>query len=519
MRRATMASILSASLILAALAAGCVHRYYDVRYEQVNASQGDTVRVHSPARAHLLDGSTVVYRNGVVVARDSLLGPGMRFDLARRDSTPIARLALDSIVGVEAYRTELEVGQTVLVSLGLTVLGTAATIVGLKAVFGSCPTFYVTDSSGTTLEAEGFSYSILPLFEARDVDRLSLRSNDGAIQIELRNEALETHFINHVELLEVKHPNGVFVAPDERGRPLAMSRLIQAASARTRDGDDIAAALSRVDRDVFSTSSTRLQAAALPDLDDAIELAFPRPAEAESVAVVLRVRNSLLNTVLLYDEMLRVPGARAIDWLNQDLSSIGTAVEFGRWYRARMGMRIAVWDRGEWREVRRVGDAGPLAWKDVSVLIPNIGDDSLRVRLSFIVDQWRIDRVALASEVYRPVVRAIPLTNVSDARSASRADVQAAMMAADDRYLETTAGQFATLHLNAGPAPLDADRTFLLATQGYYSEWLRQDWVRPTNAGAVFAPTDDALARVVARYRAKRAEFETAFYSTSIPVR
>lgn len=514
-----MASTLGVSLTLAALAAGCVHRYHDVRYEQVNARQDDTVRVHSPARAHLLDGSTVVYRDGVVVARDALLGPGMRFDLARRDSTLVARLPLDSIVGLEAYRTELQVGSTVVVSLGVTALATAATIVGLKAIFGSCPTFYLSDSSGTTLEAEGFSYSILPLFEARDVDRLSLRSSDGAIRIELRNEAPETHFINHIELLEVKHRQGVFVAPDERGRPLAMGRLIEAGSARTRDGDDVSASLSRVDRQVFSTSSTRLEAAALPDLDDAIELAFPRPADAESVAVVFRIRNSLLNTVLLYDEMLRAPGARSIDWLSEDLSSIGTAVEFGRWYRARMGMRVAVWDRTEWREVRRVGDAGPLAWKDVAVLIPNIGDDSLRVRLSFVVDQWRIDRVALATEVYRPVVRVIPLANVSDAQSTSRADVQAAMVAADDRYLETTAGQFATLHLDAGPAPLDSDRTFLLATQGYYSEWLRQDWVRPTSAGAVFTPTDDALARVVARYRAKRAAFEASFYSTNIPVR
>jgi hypothetical protein len=182
-------------------------------------------------------------------------------------------------------------------------------------------------------------------------------------------------------------------------------------------------------------------------------------------------------------------------------------------------MRIAVWDSTEWREVRRLGDAGPLAWKDVAILIPNIGDDSLRIRLSFVVDQWRIDRVALASEAYRPAVRVIPLANVSDATSASRPDVRAAMAAADERYLETTAGQFATLHLDAGTAPPNADRTFLLATQGYYIEWLRQDWIRPTTAGTVFTPTDDALARVVARYRANRAELERAFYSTKIPVR
>src|SRR5678809_654746 len=90
-------------------------------------------------------------------------------------------------------------------------LATAATMapgVGLACAldpkcFGSCPTFY-RDSAGTpVLEAEGFSYSIAPLFEARDVDRLRARpGSDGKLALEVRNEAFETHFLNHLELLE-----------------------------------------------------------------------------------------------------------------------------------------------------------------------------------------------------------------------------------------------------------------------------------------------------------------------------
>jgi hypothetical protein len=56
--------------------------------------------------------------------------------------------------------------------------------------------------------------------------------------------------------------------------------------------------------------------------------------------VVLRARNSLLNTVLLYDVMLGARGARALDWVGSDLERVGPALELGNWYATRMGMRV-----------------------------------------------------------------------------------------------------------------------------------------------------------------------------------
>ena len=35
------------------------------------------------------------------------------------------------------------------------------------------------------------------------------RDADGVVRLELRNEALETHFLNHIELLSVRHAAGV----------------------------------------------------------------------------------------------------------------------------------------------------------------------------------------------------------------------------------------------------------------------------------------------------------------------
>src|SRR5437867_5018692 len=153
-----------------------------------------TAAVHSPVRAHLADGSTIVYPGGVTVRGDALTGAGSRFAPGSSSGAPVNSIALDSVVGMEAFETDTLVGRTFLASTAATAL-TAVGIVGLAvAIFGSCPTVY-SDSSGVpVLEAEAFSYSIAPLFEQRDAHRLrAVPSRDGIMSFVVRNEALETH--------------------------------------------------------------------------------------------------------------------------------------------------------------------------------------------------------------------------------------------------------------------------------------------------------------------------------------
>src|SRR5262249_17861237 len=98
-------------------------------------------------------------------------------------------------------------------SLALTV----ACLSNPKACFGSCPTFYVSDGTAETLQAEGFSSSIARVFEATDVDHLwSARASARAFDVVMTNEALETHAVDSVRLLAVPRPRGarVFRAGD-----------------------------------------------------------------------------------------------------------------------------------------------------------------------------------------------------------------------------------------------------------------------------------------------------------------
>jgi hypothetical protein len=500
--------------LLLGAAAACV--VVGVNVENV-ARPADSVYVGTPLRAHLLDGQTVLYSRGLLVRHDSLLGAGQRYDLRLAPGDAVLALPLDSVVGMESYRTE--VNAATLILLPLSAAATVALVAGAAvAIFGSCPTYY-SDSAGTpVLEAEGFSYSIAPLFEAQDVDRLRARAGpDDTLRLEVRNEALETHYLNRLALIEARHAVGEFVLPDGAGRPVAVARQVAPARAREAAGHDLRAALGEADGDAVRSEHPRPD-----DLEDTLELVFPVPAGArDSVALVFRMRNSLLNTVLLYDLMLGDPGARALDWQGDTLQRVGPALALGQWYAEHMGMRIAVWDESAWREVAHLRDTGPVAWKDVAAVLPLPPGDSLRVRLTSVSDNWRIDRVRAAYTLRRPATRLLAPARATGASGQDLPDALTSLRDGDQRYLETTAGDRFEIAWDVGPEPATADsaRTFLLLSQGYYIEWLRQAWLRGGHQRTAFTPSDSALAQAVARYRVERDTLERRFFATRVPVR
>jgi hypothetical protein len=515
--------------LLALVVSACfIYRNIVVESVERPVAPGDSVVVRTPVKIHLIDGSTIVFRRGMRVQGNVASGDGVRYDLLLRDSTAVSRLTLDSVIGMESFRTEVDGGKTFLVST-LATVGTLAAAVGIACAidpkcFGSCPTYY-SDSSGTlVLEAEGFSYSVAQLFEARDVDRLRLRAPvDGVVRLEVRNEAFETHYVNHLELLEVRHSTAETVLPDELNRPIAVREGVPLATARDRLGRDVRAVLAGGDGQAYRSDPRLVERARVRDLEDAIEFTVPVPpntSTSDSVVVVLRLRNSLLNTILFYDIMLGDPGARSLDWVGYDLQQVGPAVELAQWYQKKMGMQIAV--RGGtagYREIAHLKDTGPVAWKDVAIVVPVLERDSVRVRLTFPADNWRIDRVTVAANFRRPVPDVHPLAEVIDAAGKTDTTARASMGAADGRYLETTAGQRFTAAFDVGSAPAAGERTFLLASQGYYTEWVRRGWLTAPRAKRTFTPSDTVLAEAIARWRVTQDTLEARFMATRVPVR
>ena len=506
------------SVSLAAVLLGACFVFRNVAVETTPVGEGTTVL--SRARVHLVDGTTVVYPNGFSVNGGTIQGVGARYDLFLAAKGEAGRVPVDSVVGVESYRQSTNMAATLGVSTLATAVGLFASAALAVAIFGSCPTIYSDSAGAQFLEAEGFSYSIAPIFEMRDVDRLRAQPGpDGVLRLEIRNEALETHYLNHFEVLEVAHRPEEVVVPDPAGHALALRAGYAPLAATDRSGRDVLPLIARADSLRYEAPRTLLATATEQDFDDFIDLDVPVPAGADSVAVGLRLRNSLLTTVLFYDLMLADRGAAAVDWIGRDLENLGPAVTLGRWAHDAMGLSVSVRDGNGYRQVARVPNVGPIAWKDVAVMVPVTARPVMRVRLGSVIDDWRIDRVTVAAGWRRPEVVTRPITRVLRADGSADAAALAGLRGPDDRYLETGPGDRFTAEFGGADVAGGSAKTYLLGSQGYYIEWLRRSWLAPKQPVAAFEPGRPALFEAVRRWRMAQDTLEQRFYSTRIPVR
>ncbi len=522
--RAAPLVALAAVALIAALAAGCfVVRTTSVDPVSTSATIRDSVTVKSVVKAHLIDGSTIRYPNGVTVARRMVTGFGVRYDVKLEPRGQVSTISLDSILGMETYRTTVNGAQTFLVSTlatgGGIIAGVAIACAADPKCFGSCPTFYSDSAGEFVLEAEGFSYSIAPLFEARDVDRLRARPwPDGSVRLEVRNEAYETHYLNHLELLEARHRTDEFLAPDAEGRAVALSHLQRVTTATDRAGNDIRLALALADGKTTRTDAAVLARAHESDIEDTIDIALPVPRGADSAALVLRMRNSLLNTVLLYETVLGDHGARALNWMSHTVDKVGPALALGQWYGNTMGMRVLVMRGDSADEIAHLRDTGPVAWKDLAVMLPATRDSVIHVRLVFVADDWRIDRLAIGAARHVDMKR-YSVAQVLGADEGPDTAARASLLAPDARYLETSAGQRFTAIWRPDAPKAGETRTFFLASQGYYIEWIRQGWLPAPRDTLPFKAGPKAIATAVSRWRKEQDSLEVKFARTRVPVR
>jgi hypothetical protein len=475
--------------------------------------------VESPVKVHLDDGSTIVYADGIVVHGDKVIGDGLKYDITLEHQETIEEVSVDDIAAIESFQTPVNRPATAVASTAATTGSGLAGLTLLKLVFGSCPTTYSLEGDVPLLEAESFSYSIAPGFEARDIDRLGIEPGaKTSVTLEMRNEALETHYIDHVELMEVIHSDAETVFPDPKGRPLVVGAMIAPDKVVDSSGRRVDAIVRAPDGEAWRSDVTRLRNVSLNDMQDHVDLEFNMPDEHDGAALVIRLRNSLLNTVLLYDVMLKGQGYRALDWMGDDLDRLGTKYRLARWYQKKMGMRVLQLNNGHYREVATVADTGPIAWDEIAIPVPDTSSGTMQIRLEFVADNWRIDHVALATQVKKGRAKAVPVAEVRSSSGELLELAGANLQAADDSYLITKPGEYVRLHFEIGERPADRKRTYFLASEGYYIEWMRKDWLESTSASA-FEPSDAALLTALQLWEPRREGLREQFESTKIQVR
>ncbi len=506
--------LLRTTLLVACLS--CAHLE---TVERKNYEPGEFYMVPQLDTANLSHSSPflkVHMRNGDVyilerwsVAELIVTGYGCRLD-AVRDTVAMG----DFVVGVDSVaiiETNVVSGASAVAPLafmtGVTAGVGALCLTNPKACFGSCPTFYLPDEDRDRPRAEGFSSSITPSLEAADVDDLRRVAGSGErVDLEMRNEALETHVVRHADVIAVPRAPGHRTLADAAGRFWNAAAFATPTAARGPEGDclELVARLDGRERR-SDTDSTNLGAHELVVLEFA-------GLEPGRYGAVIGCRQSLLTTFLLYQTYAYM-GRAAGYWIAEiERGHIQMSAELI----ARLAgcIEVRVEDgHGVSTDAGEVCEFGPIA-TDVHV-VPIAGEigESVRVTLDMTRGNWRLDWVGLArlEESAAPVrIRPEAVWNAgekdSDALDALLDPARAFTTLPGDRVS-------LTYRMPGGNDEFD----LFLETRGYYLEWIREEWVAdesPTLLMEMFMMPDQALVRLAPAFKRVEGRMEEQFWSS-----
>ena len=485
----------------------------------------------SRLRAHLLNGDLVVFERWTVtdVGVD---GYGERYGPMRDVRTTADwSVPFDSVGVFQSDRLDASPAIAALTIItGVSAALTVYCLTNEKACFGSCPTFYAADREGdgeSLLVAEGYSASIAPSLTARDVDALPhARAVDGRIELRMTNEALETHVTRRAEVLAVPRREGERVYYAGRGGA-DDGRFVRATSETaprscTGPEGDCLAPLAALDRDERTSVADSIDLAAR----ETLTLAFDRP-EGERHALLLAGRQSLLTTFLIY---------QGLAYAGEDVGGWVTLAE----RRARdegrpvpspildLVSRIDVEVRGAdgaWTHAGVIDEVGPLAVDLHTVELPALPAGTVEVRLTLPKGAWRLDAarlLALGDEALP--VRLSPSDVLREGEGGTlTADPDALADLADlSRSLITLPGTGLRLGYDAPALPAGADTWELfLETEGYYLEWMRDEWMAerdPDALAEMLYDPETALRRLAPAFKAIEADMERAFWGSRFAV-
>jgi hypothetical protein len=453
--------VLGVLVAVAAVGGGCARKLERTLVApEASATLDDESRY---LKVHMRDGGLYVLTDwSVDEERRVVTGVGDRFDARRAViDSGTARIRLDQVVLFETnvVKTPGAVAGMAVVT-GLSVAITAACLANPKACFGSCPTFYVqTDAGRELLSAEGFSASIAPSLEARDIDHLfRARPRGRELVVRLTNEAYETHVIRYARLIAARRPPGGRVLATADGRLIAATRLEPVSSCRAEEGrcSQAVRAMDGVERSSLTDGR---------DLASREVIELELPAGDGERGLVIGARQTFLTTYLFY-QMLSYLGRSAGDALAA-LERRGGRTGDGSINMLGVLGGIAVEVDGE--EVGLFDETGPLAADVQLVPLPR---GARRVTLRVARGHYRIDLLAVAT--LAGPAEAVELEPAAASRGGVPDRDALARLRGGDRQLVTMPGAEYRVSYRLPEGELD----LFLASRGYYLEWMRQEWLR-----------------------------------------
>ena len=516
---------LCATLVFCLALKSCV--FISTKVKPLEKTSEKTV-ISSPAKAHLYDGSLIVFADGFVMSEGIIKGNGIRYDLTREPQVTIDSISIDSIACLEYYKKELQAGPF-LGSLSAPLLFLAAIQNEdiYKAFFGSCPTVYSFDGEKYTLEAECFSYSVSPSIETDDLDRIDHgKVINGDFVLNIRNEALETHYINQMKLLAVDHPKEYEPFPanrkflERKDQIILFGQESDIIKATSKSGQNVAALLTARDEKWYRSAASTVQELSKRVTRDWVEVATEVPEGAKIMNVAIRFRNTLFHTIVFYDLLLDGEGVRGIDWMGVDMADPIYLSSLYDWYQKYFGIDVQLWDKDGYEQKIHIDDTGPIAWRQVAFELPVPRGQEVRIRFEFLADNVMLDWVGISFDTSPEfTIRELDCQEIIDNNGKRNKIDPSTIKLSDNQYLITSPAESYFINFEVEDERNGMKRTYFLKSRGFYIEWIRHDWLLSSATvedDVKFELNEATLVRTARHWLARKPHFEKQFFESRI---
>lgn len=509
-------------------AIGC-YQYMEV-HEVKKESIENFNDIQAPSKIYLSDASMVIFENGFSVLNNHVVGIGQKYKIGSKAGIGGRyNISLDSILAMTYYENGTSDGRTaanILVNLfGIPLIGVSVYCVSCpKCCFGSCPTIYTFDGNKYNFETELFSYSISKPMEAYDLDVLHEKvPYDGKYKIMVTNEALETHFINKLELIELKHPPGTQVLPNPRGSYTMINELIPPDEVLNSENVNITDKVSKIDEKYYRSGIEMVDKLNYGPAYDSMKVHLKIKNGLRKVKVVVRYRNTLLSTILFYEVVLATQGIKAVEWTKKMNIDVTYSKQFEFVYKMFSGMDVSANENDLWEHVSHIPDAGPLNWKLIADEIPVQKNGDVNLNLKFIPDNFMIDFIGFdTSNISNDIIseKLIQPACMIDDHGDLRNDIVENLRSDDNKYHVTNPGDSYKITYNI-PKDYSCDQTIMVRSKGYYTEWIRGSWIRNNNSDYKFNLYDirSTLSYLAHAWVENKDIIENEFFRTRIPIK
>ena len=502
---------------------------YTVKQQNKSDISNDSL-IQFGSKIQTYDDDIYIFPKGFTLQHDSIKGLAQLFNFENSDGIYSNRtIPLENVATINCYE-ETTSGGRHFASFLLGLTGPPLAALSLycascpKCCFGSCPTIYTKESDKYELETELFSECISRQLEANDIDILIQKlDSDGNVEIMITNEALETHYINKFDLIIMNHPIGSKLFPTFNDSLILVNSTVKPSKVYNSKGEDVTGLIEDDDYKYYRTGTENINDFKNGILFDWIDINSNIPDELNKVKVVIKYRNTLLSTILLYDVVLASQGIGALEWTDKMNNDADYAAGFKMIYDNFSGIAVQSKENNTWQNFGLLKDAGPITWRYAAVEVPVNKDGSLNIRLKFVQDNMMIDYIAIdTSGTFNNNFKIdSPLSfEIRDESNEIKNEVNEFIKKDDNKYLITNPGDNYTLKYKFLKR-YNTEQTLVIFSSGYYNEWIRGEWIREKGNDYIFNLYDiqGTLSYLADSWLLNKDIIEEEFFNKRIPLK